>query len=174
MNVDTFVWLFNAPLRSIHMKITQMAKCLVFSVDVPFFGVSACRETLFENQKNDCFSHYTFCFKMQLGRASTHAVVSSSLWKCMEGRIPCFGRLLLVSSIIMFKYKLHLSCCWQWWNLLYVSTTVISLNGDLGSIFWFTFQKKIKKCYSSEVTGHIYLCFLPPAFKWRLEKNHFH
>lgn len=152
---------------SIHMKMTQIAKRMIFSVDAPFFKVSACRANTYSLKiiiKKYCFSHYTFCFKTQSGRISTHAVVSSSLWKCIEGRIPCFC-FLLVSSKIMLMYKLHLSCCWQWWNLLYVSTMVISFEWRSWKYLLVYISKKSKNPLSSEVTGHIYLCFLPPAFK---------
>lgn len=50
---------------SIHMKITQIAKYVVLSVDVPFFRVSACRENTYslKTKKITAFSIALFGLK---------------------------------------------------------------------------------------------------------------
>lgn len=126
---NAFIWLLNTPPMGISYKnVSDRQLYMFFSGDLAFSGYQLAEKTLtlWKSKSIDCFFHSTFCLKKQSGRASINADMSSGLQKYVEGRILCFCCKLLVSSIIMFKYKLLLSCCWQWWNLLCVSTATIS------------------------------------------------
>lgn len=122
MFTDILIWLSVSVLQmhlygcliphpwAFHIKMSQIADFIC-----PFWASRILsfwrKHLLFGNQNLDCFLHSTFCLKKQSGRASTHADVSSGLRKRVEGRILCCCCKLLVSKIIMFKYKLLLSCC---------------------------------------------------------------
>lgn len=124
---NTLIWLLNAPPIVNPYEMTQIAKCMVFSVDVPFFRVSACRENTYSLKikkiagfsitlfalRNSQQSYYTCC----------HATRSLKVHRRQNPMLllPVVG----LQHNNANKYKLHLSCSWQWWNLSYVNTIVV-------------------------------------------------